>query len=75
MTPIVAKKLLSLVNTKKHLDALDEYMHERTLAAHLIMEQATAPKDWYQAQGAIKELRRLKTLRDEVTQAAEDKNG
>ena len=48
---------------------------ERTLAAHLIMEQATDPKDWYQAQGAIKELRRLKTLRDEVTQAAEDKNG
>ena len=48
MTPIVAKKLLSLVNTKKHLDALDEYMHERTLAAHLIMEQATDPKDWYQ---------------------------
>ena len=75
MTPIVAKKLLSLVNTKKHLDALDEYMQERTLAAHLIMEQDTDPKDWYQAQGAIKELRRLKTLRDEVTQAAEDKNG
>ena len=72
MTPIVAKKLLSLVNTKKHIDALEEYMHERTLAAHLIMEQATDPKDWYQAQGAIKELRRLQTLRNEVIAGAKD---
>ena len=36
------------------------------------MEQATDPKDWYQAQGAIKESRRLKHY-DEVIQAAEDK--
>tara|TARA_R100000742_G_C4256270_1_gene74138 strand:+ start:678 stop:905 length:228 start_codon:yes stop_codon:yes gene_type:complete len=75
VTPSTAKKLLSLVSTKKNVDALEEYMNERVNAAHLVMEQAIDPKDLYQAQGAIKELKRLKTLRDEVAHSAEDKNG
>ena len=75
MTPSTAKKLLSLVSTKKNVDALEEDMNERVKAAHLVMEQAIDPKDLYQAQGAIKELKRLKTLRDEVAHSAEDKNG
>lgn len=75
MRATTAKKLLSVVNTKKYMDALEDYMNDRKLAAYLVMEQATDPIDWHKAQGAIKELQRIKTLREEVIKAAEDKNG
>lgn len=66
MTPDIAKKLLPLVNVKRNLDALELYMESRITDMHRNMEQGEDMKAMYQAQGAIKELRRLRTLRDEV---------
>lgn len=66
MTPDIAKKLLPLVNVKRNLDALEMYMESRITDMHRNMEQGEDMKAMYQAQGAIKELRRLRTLRDEV---------
>jgi hypothetical protein len=66
MTPEVAKKLLPLINVKRNLDALEMYMESRITDMHRNMEQGEDMKAIYQAQGAIKELRRLRTLRDEV---------
>ncbi len=66
MTPEIAKKLLPLVNVKRNLDALEMYMESRITDMHRNMEQGEDMKAMYQAQGAIKELRRLRTLRDEV---------
>jgi hypothetical protein len=66
MTPEIAKKLLPLINVKRNLDALEMYMESRITDMHRNMEQGEDMKAIYQAQGAIKELRRLRTLRDEV---------
>ena len=70
MTPEVAKKLLPLVNVKHNLDALEMYMESRITDMHRNMEQGDDIKAMYQAQGAIQELRRLRTLRDEVISKA-----
>ncbi len=70
MTPEVAKKLLPLVNVKRNLDALEMYMESRITDMHRNMEQGDDMKAVYQAQGAIQELRRLRTLRDEVISKA-----
>lgn len=70
MTPEIAKKLLPLVNVKRNLDALEMYMESRITDMHRNMEQGEDMKTIYQAQGAIKELRRLRTLRDEVISKA-----
>ena len=70
MTPEIAKKLLPLVNVKRNLDALEMYMESRITDMHRNMEQGEDMKAIYQAQGALKELRRLRTLRDEVISKA-----
>jgi len=70
MTPEIAKKLLPLVNVKRNLDALEMYMESRITDMHRNMEQGDDMKAMYQAQGAIQELRRLRTLRDEVISKA-----
>ena len=70
MTPEIAKKLLPLVNVKRNLDALEIYMESRITDMHRNMEQGDDMKAMYQAQGAIQELRRLRTLRDEVISKA-----
>jgi len=70
MTPEIAKKLLPLVNSKNNLDALEIYMESRITDMHRNMEQGDDMKAMYQAQGAIQELRRLRTLRDEVISKA-----
>ena len=70
MTPEIAKKLLPLVNVKRNLDALEMYMESRITDMHRNMEQGDDMKAMYQAQGAIQELRRLRTLRDEVISRA-----
>ena len=72
MTPEIAKKLLPLVNTKRTVDLMEVYADARIAEAHKIMEQSDDLRVIQMAQGAIKELRRFKTLRDEVTKRAED---
>ena len=66
-----AKKLLSFVNIKKNMDSIDTYARMRISQMHKQLEQATDIKDIQHAQGAIRELKRLTTLRDEVVADAE----
>ena len=72
MTPEIAKKLLPLVNTKRYVDLLELYVEARISESHKLMEQSDDLRVIQMAQGAIKELRRFKTLRDEVTKKAEN---
>ena len=74
MTPEVAKKLLPLVNAKKTTDALEIYMEERIKDAQKTLEQSTHMVVIHMAQGAIRELRRLSSLRSEVISRAENGN-
>ena len=67
MTPEIAKKLLPLVNVKRTVDLMELYADMRIAEAHKLMEQSDDLRVIQMAQGAIKELRRFKTLRDEVT--------
>ncbi len=73
MTPEIAKKLLPLVNVKRTVDLMEVYADARIAEAHKVMEQSDDLRVIQMAQGAIKELRRFKTLRDEVTKRAEEK--
>jgi len=72
VTPEIAKKLLPLVNVKRTVDLMELYADMRIAEAHKLMEQSDDLRVIQMAQGAIKELRRFKTLRDEVTKRAED---
>ena len=72
MTPEIAKKLLPLVNTKRNVDLLELYVEARISESHKLMEQSDDLRVIQMAQGAIKELRRFNTLRDEVTKKAEN---
>lgn len=67
----VAKQLLPLVNVKKNTDALDVYMEYRVAELHKLLEQHEDIYNINKAQGAIQEIRRLRTLRDEVIAKAE----
>ncbi len=71
MTPEIAKKLLPLVNVKRTVDLMELYADTRIAEAHKLMEQSDDLRVIQMAQGAIKELRRFKTLRDEVQARAE----
>ena len=51
---------------------MELYADTRIAEAHKLMEQSDDLRVIQMAQGAIKELRRFKTLRDEVTKRAED---
>ena len=62
----VAKQLLPIVNVKKNTDALEVYMQHRIDELHKLLEQHEDMYNITKAQGAIQEVRRLKTLRDEV---------
>jgi len=67
----VAKQLLPIVNVKKNTDALEVYMNHRIDELHKLLEQHEDIYNINKAQGAIQEVRRLKTLRDEVIARAE----
>jgi hypothetical protein len=67
----IAKKLLPLVNVKRTVDLMELYADMRIAEAHKLMEQSDDLRVIQMAQGAIKELRRFKTLRDEVQARAE----
>lgn len=72
MTPEIAKKLLPLINTKRNVDLMELYAEARIAEAQKILEQSDDIRVIQMAQGAIKEMRRFKTLRDEITQRADD---
>ena len=70
----VARKLVSFVNVKKNMDSLEIYMESRIEDMHKVLEQTEDVREIHMAQGAIRELKRLKTLRDEVLASNEKKN-
>jgi|TARA_R100000353_G_scaffold162081_1_gene122191 hypothetical protein len=70
----VARKLVSFVNVKKNIDSLEIYMESRIEDMHKVLEQTEDVREMHMAQGAIRELKRLKTLRDEVLASNEKKN-
>ena len=67
----IAKKLLPLVNVKRNVDGFDAYVEYRTHEMYKRMEQAEDTKTMFMAQGAIHELRRINTLREEAQAKAE----
>ena len=66
-----ARKILPLVDSKKNSDLLELYMNHRIEELHKLLEQHEDMYNITKAQGAIQEVRRLKTLRDEVIARAE----
>ena len=69
----VAKKLLKLVNVKSNTDLLEFYAKERVQILYRQMEQLASIDEIRQIQGAIREIKRLITIRDEVIEKAKDK--
>jgi len=65
------RSLLILVNTKDHMDLLHKYVSSRIAAYHQQLENTKDHQRVLEIQGAISELRRFKTLRDEVIKGAE----
>ena len=69
----VAKKLLKLVNVKSNTDLLEFYAKERVQILYRQMEHLASVDEIRQIQGAIREIKRLTTIRDEVIEKAKDK--
>jgi len=72
MTPDTAKKLLPLVNVVKHNDALQVYALERIAFLHRQLEIATSFDEVKELQGALKEMRKFLTLKEESHQKAKE---
>ena len=70
----IASKLVPLVDSKKNSDLLELYMNHRVEELHKLLEQHEDIHNIAKAQGAIQEIRRLKTLRDEVLARAANGN-
>lgn len=61
-----AEKLLGLVNSKSNMDAIVFYVDLRIDYLKEQLVSASTVEDLRRYQGAIEELKRLKTLREEV---------
>ena len=71
MDKALCRALLMLVNDKKQLDLIHQYAEAKIQQHHRQLEKAVTHIDVAKIQGAITELRRFKTLRDEVIRGAE----
>ena len=67
----IRDRLVPLIDSKKSSDLLEVYMNHRVEELHKLLEQHEDIHNIAKAQGAIQEIRRLKTLRDEVLARAE----
>jgi hypothetical protein len=65
------RSLLLLVNTKEQMNILQKYVSARISQYHQQLENTKDHHRLLEIQGAISELRRFKTLRDEVIKGAE----
>ena len=63
--------LLPLVNNKEQMDLLHDYAAARIEGLRDLLEKQKDPQRISEVQGAVSELRRFKTLRDEVIKGAE----
>ena len=67
----LARSLLLLVNEPASREALNMYQNHRLQLLRTQLESTQTFEETARIQGQIKELRRLETLREEVTKAAE----
>ena len=65
------RSLLPLVNDKDQLDRLKAYADTRIEQHRDLLEKQKDPNRILEIQGAIAELRRISTLRDEVIKGSE----
>tara|TARA_R100000935_G_scaffold26819_1_gene46947 strand:+ start:2143 stop:2358 length:216 start_codon:yes stop_codon:yes gene_type:complete len=65
------RSLLYFVNDKKQMDLLQKYVVAKISLLHRQMENLQNHHEILKVQGAIAELRRFKTLRDETIKGAE----
>jgi hypothetical protein len=65
------RALLPLVNDKQAMEILEGYAVDRIRALHNALEQAQSLEAVRSLQGRISELRRFKTLREEVLKGSE----
>jgi hypothetical protein len=65
------RALLPLVNDKQAMEILEGYAVSRIRALHNALEQAQSLEAVRSLQGRISELRRFKTLREEVMKGSE----
>ena len=65
------RAMLMLVNDKKQMELLNEYTLKKIATIHRQMETTREHNRILEMQGAISELRRFRTLRDEVIKGAE----
>ena len=65
------RSLLLLVNTTEQMDLLHKYAAARIEGLRDLLEKQKDPQRILEIQGSITELRRFKTLRDEVIKGAE----
>ena len=63
--------LLPLVNNKEQMNLLHYYVAARIEGLRDLLEKQKDPQRILEIQGAITELRRFKTLRDEVIKGAD----
>ena len=65
------RSILLMVNQKDTFEMLQEYISKRIEILREQLETSLDVNQMRQIQGSIKELKRFKTLRDEVTKGAE----
>jgi hypothetical protein len=65
------RELLPLVNDREQYSSLKDYAKARILHYHGLLETTKDHQRVLEIQGAIAELKRIDTLRDEVTKGAE----
>ena len=65
------RSILLMVNQKDTFEMLQEYVSKRIEILREQLETSLDVDQMRQIQGSIKELKRFKTLRDEVTKGAE----
>ena len=71
MNKEIYRSLLPLVNDKDMMDKLKQYADSRISYFHHILELQKEPSRILEIQGAIAELRRINTLREEVIKGSE----
>jgi len=71
MDKLFYRRLLIMVNDKSHMDLLHEYVGNRIDILRGQLETAKDMDRVRQIQGSIQELKRFKTLREEVMKEAE----
>lgn len=66
----LARELLPLVNDHEKFPLLDKYIEDRITTMRTYLETSKDHNKILEIQGAIQELRRFATLRDEVLERA-----